>query len=108
VSCGVNRERGDFVKRESVARIDPTESQARVHQAQQQAESAKAQVTLAQHQFDNNSMVSRRYFQKLPGVVRHTLAGPKPAQAAQAAVDVLPQVPGFVYAPHRRSQVAQR
>ena len=46
---------GDRVQAGQVlARIDPTEYQARLQQAQQQAESARAQLDIAQRQFDNN------------------------------------------------------
>ncbi|MDI1246245.1 MAG: efflux RND transporter periplasmic adaptor subunit [Rhodoferax sp.] len=46
---------GDTVRAGQVlARIDPTESEARVRQARQQAAAAKAQVTMAQRNFDNN------------------------------------------------------
>ncbi len=46
---------GDSVKAgQVVARVDPTEFLARQRQARQQAEAAKAQVDIAQRQFDNN------------------------------------------------------
>jgi RND family efflux transporter MFP subunit len=46
---------GDFVKAgEVVARVDPTEYASRVRQAQEQADSAKAQIDIAQRQYDNN------------------------------------------------------
>ncbi len=46
---------GDLVKAgQVIARIDPTEYQARERQAKQQADAALAQVDIAQKQFDNN------------------------------------------------------
>ena len=46
---------GDYVKAgQVIARIDNTEYQARLRQAQQQAQSAKAQVDIAQRTYDNN------------------------------------------------------
>jgi RND family efflux transporter MFP subunit len=46
---------GDNVRAGQVlARIDPAESDARARQARQQAEAAKAQVAIAQRNFDNN------------------------------------------------------
>jgi RND family efflux transporter MFP subunit len=57
---------GDFVKTgQVIARIDATESKARVRQAQQQAESAKAQVDIAKRSFDNNrSLVDQGFISK--------------------------------------------
>ena len=50
----VGRE-GDMVKAgQVIARIDPTEYQARERQAKQQADAAQAQVETAQKQYDNN------------------------------------------------------
>lgn len=45
-----------------IARIDPSEYQARVRQAQQQAGAAKAQVDIAQRQFDNNQALVNQGF----------------------------------------------
>ena len=57
---------GDFVKAgQVIARIDATEFKARVRQAQQQAESAKAQVDIAKRSFDNNrSLVDQGFISK--------------------------------------------
>ena len=57
---------GDFVKAgQIVARIDDTEFKARVRQAQQQAQSAKAQVDIAKRSFDNNrSLVEQGFISK--------------------------------------------
>ena len=89
---GLSVREGDFVKAgQIIARIDPTETQARVRQAQQQAESAKAQVTLAQRSFDNNNaLVSQGFISKTAlESSTATLTGAQANyQAAQAAVDV--------------------
>ena len=54
---------GDAVQAgQVIARIDPTEYQARWRQAQQQADAAKAQVEIAQKQFDNNEALVRQGF----------------------------------------------
>jgi len=54
---------GDTVQAGQVlARIDPTEYQARWRQAQQQADAAKAQLDIAQKQFDNNEALVRQGF----------------------------------------------
>lgn len=45
-----------------LARIEPTDSQARLRQSQQQAESAKAQVEIAQRTFDNNRSLVEQGF----------------------------------------------
>ena len=52
---GLALREGDSVgKGDVVARIDATETQARLRQAQQQADAARAQVDINQRQFDNN------------------------------------------------------
>lgn len=54
---------GDAVQAgQVIARIDPTEYQARWRQAQQQADAAKAQVDIAQKQFDNNEALVKQGF----------------------------------------------
>jgi multidrug efflux pump subunit AcrA (membrane-fusion protein) len=47
---------------QSLARIDPTEFQARLRQAQQQADAALAQVTIAKRQLDNNQALVNQGF----------------------------------------------
>jgi RND family efflux transporter MFP subunit len=54
---------GDAVKAgQVIARIDPTEYQARWRQAQQQADSTKAQLDIAQKQYDNNEALVKQGF----------------------------------------------
>ena len=57
---------GDAVRAgQVVARIDPTETQARVRQAEQQASAAQAQVAIGQRQFDNNqALVAQGFISK--------------------------------------------
>jgi multidrug efflux system membrane fusion protein len=60
---GLSVREGDFVKAgQVIARIDASELQSRVQQARQQAESAKAQVDVAQRQFDNNQALVNQGF----------------------------------------------
>ena len=52
---GLTLREGDAVKAgQIVARVDATEYNARVRQAQQQADAARAQIDIAQRQYDNN------------------------------------------------------
>jgi RND family efflux transporter MFP subunit len=54
---------GDAVRAgQLLARIDPTESDARVRQARQQAAAAKAQMAIAQRNFDNNQALVAQGF----------------------------------------------
>ena len=54
---------GDAVRAGQVlARIDPTEYQARWQQARQQADAARAQMDIAQKQFDNNQALVQQGF----------------------------------------------
>lgn len=57
---------GDWVKAgQVVARVDPTESNWRIKQAQEQADAARAQIEIAQRQFDNNrSLVEQGFISK--------------------------------------------
>jgi RND family efflux transporter MFP subunit len=83
---------GDTVKAgQVVARIDPGEAAARLRQVSDQAESARAQVDIAQRQYDNNqSLVQQGFISKtaLENAVA-SLAGAKASyQAAKAAVEL--------------------
>lgn len=57
---------GDFVKAgQVIARIEASEYESRVRQAREQAESAKAQVNVAQRQYDNNkALVDQGFISK--------------------------------------------
>ena len=74
-----------------IARIDPTEYQARVRQAQQQADAAKAQVDIAQRQFDNNQALVNQGFISQTALLtsQASLNGAKATHAAAlAALDL--------------------
>ena len=83
---------GDPVKAgQVIARIDATDAQARVRQAQQQAESAKAQVDMAKRTFDNNSsLVEQGFISKssLDTSISSLAAAEANYRAAQAGVDM--------------------
>ena len=60
---GLTVREGDAVKAgQLIARVDATESQARVRQAQQQADAARSQIDIAQRQFDNNKALVEQGF----------------------------------------------
>ncbi len=84
---------GDFVKAgQIVARVDSTEFVARLRQAQQQAQAAKAQVEIAQRSNDNNrSLVDQGFISKTSlEASASTLAAAQASYlAAQAGVEVL-------------------
>ncbi len=92
---GLTLREGDAVKAgQVVARIDPTEVAARLRQATDQAESARAQVDIAQRQWDNNqSLVQQGFISKTAlENAAASLAGAKATfQAAKAAVDLAQQ-----------------
>ena len=83
---------GDLVKAGQVmARIDPTEYQARERQAKQQADAALAQVEIAQKQFDNNKALVDQGFISQTALQNSSasLNGAKATHmAAMAALDV--------------------
>ena len=86
---------GDSVKAgQVIARVNPSEYQARVRQAQQMAESAKAQVAIAQRSFDNNrSLVEQGFISKtaLDTSMASLAAAEASFRAAQAGVEVATQ-----------------
>jgi RND family efflux transporter MFP subunit len=74
-----------------IGRVDTTEYQARVRQAQQQAEAAKAQVDIAQRTLDNNqSLVNQGFISKTAlDTAQNNLAGAQASYgAAKAGTDV--------------------
>ena len=83
---------GDTVKAgQIIARVDPAEYQARVRQAQQLAESAKAQVDIARRAFDNNrSLVDQGFISRtaLDTSLASLAASEASYRAAQAGMDV--------------------
>jgi RND family efflux transporter MFP subunit len=90
---GLTVREGDFVKAGQVlATVESTEFQARVRQAQQQAESAKAQVDIARRSFDNNrSLVEQGFISKtaLDASLATLSSAEANYQAAQAGADVV-------------------
>ena len=60
---GLTVREGDLVKAgQVVARVDATEYASRVRQAQEQADAARAQIDIAQRQFDNNRALVQQGF----------------------------------------------
>lgn len=85
---------GDPVQAGQVlARIDPAEFQARVRQAQQQADAARAQVDIAQRQFDNNQALVNQGFISQTALLtsQASLNGAKATHAAALAALELAQ-----------------
>ncbi len=89
---GLSVREGDSVKAgQIIARVDASEYQARVRQAQQQAQSAKAQIDIAQRNFDNNrSLVEQGFISKtaLDSSVANLAAAEATYRAAQAGTEV--------------------
>jgi RND family efflux transporter MFP subunit len=89
---GLTLREGDAVKAgQVVARIDSIEYDARVKQAQEQAASAKAQIDIAQRQFDNNkALMDQGFISKsaLDNSLNSLTAAQATHRAALAAVDV--------------------
>lgn len=87
----VVREGDMVVAGQVIARIDPTEYQARERQAKQQADAALAQVEIAQKQFDNNKALMDQGFISQTALQNSSasLNGAKATHmAAMAALDV--------------------
>ncbi len=104
---------GDFVQAgQWIAKIDSTENVARLRQAQQQAQAAKAQVDIAQRSFDNNrALVDQGFISKtgLDASSSNLAAAQATYLAAQAGVDVLQKaVDDAVLRAPIAGQVAQR
>lgn len=83
---------GDAVRAgQIIAKVDPTEYLAKQRQAQQQAEAARAQVEIAQRQFDNNNaLVSQGFISKtaLDTSIANLNGAKATYQAAMSALDV--------------------
>lgn len=110
---GLTVREGDFVKAgDVIARIDATEFLARVRQAQQQAESAKAQVDIAKRSFDNNkSLVEQGFISKtaLDSSIATLSSAEANYRAAQAGADVaIKSLDDTVLRSPIAGQVAQR
>ena len=90
---GLTLREGDRVTAgQVVARIEATESQARVRQAQQQAEAARAQVDIARRSFENNrSLVDQGFISKtaLDTSQASLTAAEASYRAAQAGADLV-------------------
>lgn len=88
----ITKREGDSVKTgEVVARIDSTEAQARVRQAEQQAKSALAQVAIAKRAQDNNQSLVQQGFISATALETSTnnlAAAEANHQAAVAALDI--------------------
>lgn len=89
---GLTVREGDAVTAgQVIARIDSSEYQSRVRQAQQQAESAKAQIDITRRSFENNrSLVEQGFISKtaLETSLASLTAAEATYRAAQAAVEI--------------------
>ena len=89
---GLTVREGDFVKvGQVIARIESSEYPSRLRQAREQAESSKAQVEVAQRQYDNNkALVDQGFISKtaLDTSLANLNAARSTYKAAQAATDV--------------------
>ena len=104
---------GDFVQAgQIIARVDSTEHAARLRQAQQQAQAAKAQVEIAQRSFDNNrALVDQGFISKtgLDASASSLAAAQASYLAAQSGVEILQKaVDDAVLRAPIAGQVAQR
>lgn len=82
---GLSVREGDAVKAgQVIARIDPAESEARLRQAELQADAARAQIDIAQRQYDNNkALVDQGFISKT--ALDTSLANLNGARASHAA-----------------------
>ena len=89
---GLTLREGDSVRAgQEVARIEAVEMQARLRQAQQQAEAARAQVNISQRQYDNNrALVAQGFISRtaLDTSQASLSAAQSSYQAAVAGADV--------------------
>jgi RND family efflux transporter MFP subunit len=89
---GLKVREGEAVKAgQLLAQIDPTEYRARLQQAQQQADAARAQVDITQRQLDNNrALVAQNFISQtaLEASLSNLQAAQATYRAALAAVDV--------------------
>ena len=110
---GLTVREGDTVKKgQPLARIDATEAEARLRQAQQQADASRAQLSIAQRNHDNNVALVQKGFISTTALVtsqanldsaRANLA------AAQAAADAARKaVTDAVITSPMNGQIAQR
>ena len=89
---GLNKREGDSVRAgEVLARVDPTEGQARVRQTEQQAQAAQAQVQIAQRTLSNNQALVGQGFisaTALDTAQANLAAAQANHRAAQAGLDI--------------------
>lgn len=89
---GLNVREGDALKAgQVIARIDPAEYEARLRQAELQADAARAQIDIAQRQYDNNkALVNQGFISKTAlDTSQASLNGARASyEAAVAAADV--------------------
>ncbi len=89
---GLTLREGDTVRAgQIIARVDATEYRSRLAQVQQQADSAKAQIDIAQRQWDNNkALVDQGFISRtaLDTSLNNLSAAQANHKAALAAVDV--------------------
>ncbi|WP_296447710.1 efflux RND transporter periplasmic adaptor subunit [Rhodoferax sp. UBA5149] len=89
---GLTVREGDLVKAgQIIARVDSTEYRARVSQAQQQAEAAKAQIDIARRSFDNNrSLVAQGFISRtaLDSSISSLASAEATYRAAQAGAEI--------------------
>ncbi len=109
----LNLREGDMVQAgQVVARVDATDTQARLRQARQQAEAARSQVEIALRSYDNNrTLVEKGFISKfaLDSASASLATAQANYQAAVAGVDVISkQVQDTVLRAPITGQVAQR